>query len=390
MTKIQVFNQIDQKGLDLLTEQGFSLVDEQECSPDAILLRSHKLEFSSIADSVNAVVRAGAGTNNVPVAELTQRGVPVFNTPGANANAVIELVLASMLMCQRNLIAGFEFAAQAQRDNLSSAEVEKAKKQFVGSELSGKTLGVIGLGSIGVLLANAAIGLGMNVVGYDPHISVKNSWQLSSSVMHADSLAQCCRQADFISIHVPLLESTKHLIDAEVLRFCQSHCVLLNFARAELVDDDALEQALKNKAIAQYACDFPSSRWKDFSQVITFPHLGASTLEATSNCANMAAKQLINFIKTGSVVNAVNFPVMVLEPVAVSRIAISNENIPGMVSQISDLLAEKEYNITQLNNKSRDNLAYTVVDIDRAVSESVVSALLDIEGVLRIRIIEAA
>ena len=385
MPNIQIFNQIDQLGLDQLQANDYKIQDQQA---EAILLRSQKLDINDIADSVEIIARAGAGTNNIPIEELTTRGIPVLNTPGANANAVKELVLAAMLICERNLIAAFNYAEQAQQQNIDNAEIEAAKKQFSGSELAGKTLTIIGLGSIGVQLANSAQALGLRVIGFDPHISIEHSWQLSSSVERAETINDACKNSDFISIHVPLLDTTRGIIDAKLMQNFKDNVTLLNFARAELVDSDALRQALKDKTIKHYACDFPNHEWHNYPQVVSFPHLGASTQQATSNCAVMAAQQIIEFINTGSIINSVNFPKLQLGPVKIARITIAHDNVPNMVSQISNCVSENNINISALYNKSRDDIAYSVIDLETTINNDIIENIKNITGVRRVRYLE--
>lgn len=386
MPNIKIFDQIDAIGLEILKDNDYNITDKDYC---AILLRSHKLDIDELCPTTELIVRAGAGTNNIPVDELTIKGIPVLNTPGANANAVKELTLAALLISQRNLISGNEFAQQAQRQNIAAKQIEAAKKQFTGSEICGKTLGIIGLGSIGVLVANAAVNLGLKVIGFDPHISIQHSWQLSAKVKHADSIQDCVGAADFISLHLPLLEDTRSFVNAEFIKQIKPGASLLNFARSELVDNEALESALRSKHIEHYCCDFPDQRWTDLATVVSFPHLGASTVEATSNCARIAAEQIIDYISTGSIKHSVNFPSMNLGPVAIARITIANDNVPGVVSKISDSVAQLGLNIEQLQNKSRADIAYTVIDTDSKLNPQQLQTIKSIQGIRNFRYLEA-
>ena len=385
MHNIQTLNQIDELGLNILRNNNYE-IEYNDAS--AILLRSQKLDIADIQDTVQVVARAGAGTNNIPTEQLTAKGIPVLNTPGANANAVKELVLAAMLLCERNLIPAIGYAQMAQQQNTPSKEIEAAKKKFIGNELSGKTLAVIGLGSIGVQLANSANAIGMQVIGYDPHISIEHSWQLSSNVQRAETLNHCCKNADFVSIHVPLIDATRGMINKNIINNFKPNTTLLNFARAELVDNAALCAGLDNKKIKNYACDFPSQEWISYPQIISFPHIGASTAQATSNCALMAAQQVINFLETGSIDNSVNFPQLKLGPVEVARISIAHDNIPNMVSQISNCISANNINITALHNKSRDDVAYSVIDLETKINSQILQNIEKISGIRRVRYLE--
>jgi D-3-phosphoglycerate dehydrogenase len=341
----------------------------------------------SVPASVRAVGRAGAGVNNIPVAELSRRGIPVFNTPGANANAVKELVLAGLLLAARNLGPAWLFArALTGDDEAIDAAVEKGKKAFVGFELPGRTLGVVGLGAIGVEVANSALALGMKVLGYDPQITVQRAWQLSSNVEQALSMEDLFARADAITVHVPLNEHTRKLVNAARLSLMKKDATLLNFARAGIVDDAAVIAALDAGRLHAYVCDFPKRVLKDHPQVITLPHLGASTGEAEENCAVMVAEQLRDFLENGNIRNSVNYPEAVLPRVPnTTRIVIANSNVPNMVGQISTCLAQQKINIADLLNKSRGELAYTLIDADGTVSEELLHALRAISGVQAVR-----
>jgi len=335
------------------------------------------------------VGRAGAGVNNIPVAALSKRGIPVFNAPGANANAVKELVLAGMLIAARNVCAAWDFARHVDGDDQAiDAAVEKGKKKFVGFELPGRTLGVVGLGAIGVEVANSALGLGMKVLGYDPQITVQRAWQLSSSVEQALSLDDLFARADIVSVHVPLNDQTRGLVNETRIGLMRQGGVLLNFARAPIVDDAAVLASLDAGHLRAFVCDFPKNILKNHPKVIALPHLGASTGEAEENCAVMAAETLREFLENGNLRNCVNFPEAVLSRVqGTSRFAIANSNVPYMVGQISTCLADAKLNIADLLNKSRGELAYTLIDVDGAIPDGVVEKIRAIDGVLSARVV---
>jgi D-3-phosphoglycerate dehydrogenase len=340
-----------------------------------------------IPASVIAVARAGAGTNNIPVAKLSKRGVPVFNAPGANANAVKELVIAGLFLGARNICQAWDYARKLQgTDEELDVAVEQGKKKFVGYELPGRTLGVIGLGAVGVEVANAAHLLGMRVLGFDPQITVQRAWQLSSGVEQALSLDDLFSRCDMVTVHVPLIDATRGLVNAARIRLLKDNGVLLNFSRAGIVDQTAVVEALNADKLGAYICDFPTNLLKDHPKVIALPHLGASTGEAEENCAIMVADTLRDFLENGNIRNSVNFPEVVLARTTNStRLAISNENVPNMVGQISTALASAKLNIADLLNKSRGDLAYTLIDVDGQVPPSVTDQLRKIEGVLTVR-----
>jgi D-3-phosphoglycerate dehydrogenase len=384
--RIQTLNAISVKGLERLPRDRFEVASEIG-HPDAILVRSADMHHLDIPASVLAVGRAGAGTNNIPVAALSRRGVPVFNAPGANANAVKELVIAGMLIGARNLCHAWEFARGQRGDDAAiDAAVERGKKQFVGFELPGRTLGVVGLGAIGVEVANSALALGMKVLGYDPQITVQRAWQLSSSVEQALSLDDLFARSHLVTVHVPLTDETRGLVGEARLRLMPPGGVLLNFARAGIVDDAAVVAALDAGHLGAYVCDFPKNGLKDHPRVVTLPHLGASTHEAEENCAMMVADTLRDFLENGNVRHSVNFPEAVMPRVpGTSRLVIANSNVPNMVGQISTALAEARLNIADLLNKSRGEYAYTVIDADGQVPEELVERIRAIEGVLSAR-----
>jgi D-3-phosphoglycerate dehydrogenase len=384
--KILTLNNISVRGLERLPRERYEIASDIG-RPDAVLLRSADMHAMEIPASVKAVARAGAGTNNVPVAKLTKRGVPVFNAPGANANAVKELVIAGLFLGARNICQAWQYARGLQGDDEQlDVAVEQGKKKFVGYELPGRTLGVVGLGAIGVEVANAAHGLGMRVMGFDPQITVQRAWQLSSGVEQALSLEDLFARSDMVSVHVPLLDATRHLVNAARLRLLRNPAVVLNFARAPIVDEGAVLDALNAGKLGAYICDFPTAKLKDHPKVVALPHLGASTNEAEENCAVMVADTLRDFLEHGNIRNSVNFPEAVLPRTAGSmRLAIANENVPNMVGQISTALAAANLNIADLLNKSRGDVAYTLIDIDGSAPEAVIERLRQISGVLTVR-----
>lgn len=386
--QIQTLNHISVRGLERLPRERFQIASDIG-HPDAILVRSADMHGLTIPPSVMAIGRAGAGVNNIPVAALSKRGVPVFNAPGANANAVKELVVAGMLIAARNICPAWDFARRQQGDDKAIDEaVEKGKKNFVGFELPGRTLGVIGLGAIGVEVANTAHGLGMKVLGYDPLITVQRAWQLSSNVEQALSLDDLFARADLISVHVPLNDQTRGLVNEARLGLMRKGGVILNFARAPIVDDKAILAALDAGHLHAYVNDFPKNGTKDHARVVTLPHLGASTNEAEENCAVMVADQVRDFLENGNIRNSVNFPEAVLPRAPnTARIAVANSNVPNMVGQISTALAAAGLNIADLLNKSRGEFAYTLIDIEGTVPDSCLATIRGIEGVLSARVL---
>ena len=358
-----------------------------ECSaPDAILLRSYKMHDMDIPESVNVIGRAGAGVNNIPVSAMTDRGVPVLNAPGANANAVKELVIAGMLMAARNIPSALDFAAGLTGDDAEvSKAVEAGKKQFVGTELPGKTLGVIGLGAIGVQVANAASGLGMKVIGFDPKMTVDRAWELSSGVFKASGIDQLCRESDFISVHVPLMDATRNMVSAERIASLPKHGIVINLARGGIVDEDAIVAALDSDNLAAYVADFPTGRLIRHPRVIALPHLGASTVEAEENCAVRVVDHTRDFLENGNIRHSVNFPDVQMPRIDAWRIAIANRNVPNMVGQISTVLAEANLNIADFLNKSRDDIAYSLIDLNGEPPAATLEQLAAIDGVLRVR-----
>jgi D-3-phosphoglycerate dehydrogenase / 2-oxoglutarate reductase len=386
--RILTLNSISPRGLERLPRELYE-VGPGVADPDAILLRSAELAAAAVAPSVRAIGRAGAGVNNIPVAEMSRRGIPVFNSPGANANAVKELVLAGLLLAARNIPAAWLYARELPGDDAAiAAAVERDKKRFVGFELPRRTLGVVGLGAIGVEVANAALGLGMQVLGYDPQLTVQRAWQLSSSVGQAQSLEELFARADAVSVHVPLNESTRGLVNAARLARMKAGGTLLNFARAAIVDTAAVLDALDGGRLHAYVCDFPSSALRGHPQVVALPHLGASTGEAEENCAVMAAEQLREFLENGNIRNSVNYPEAVLPRLPdTTRLAIANSNVPNMVGQISTCLARRGINIADLLNKSRGEYAYTLIDAEGEVGAQLLGEIRAIAGVLSARIV---
>ncbi|MDF1654145.1 MAG: phosphoglycerate dehydrogenase [Coxiellaceae bacterium] len=386
MYQILKLNQIADIGLTQLDSTQFH-VGEEVKEPDAIVLRSYKMHDMNVPDSVNVIARAGAGVNNIPIDKMTDLGIPVLNTPGANANAVKELVLTGMFLACRHICQAWDFANQLKPDNNEQLNktVEASKKQFAGFELPGRTLGLIGLGNIGVKVANAALALGMNVIGYDPSISVKHAWQMSSDVEQAENIDDVIKRSDFISVHVPLNDHTRGLINETNIASMKDGVVLLNFARDGIIDMDSLVTALESGKVASYVTDFPNMALKPFKQVICLPHLGASTKEAEDNCAMMAIKQIRRFLEEGTIKNSVNFPNVSLPMTEHPRISIVNRNVPNMVAQITTTLSDAEINIIDLLNKSRDDIAYNLLDLNVMPSDEVMSKLGQIEGVIKVR-----
>ena len=389
MTKYQILtlNQISSHGLHRFPGARYTIGKTVE-RPDAILVRSHDMHAMTIPASVRAIGRAGVGTNNIPVAAMSKRGVPVFNAPGANANAVKELVLAALLLAARNVLPALGYVAGLKTDAPDlEKRVEDGKKQFAGVELPQRTLGIIGLGAIGSLVADIAIKLGMKVTGFDPEITVDAAWRLPSSVRKANSIEELLKLSDFVTLHVPLLPSTRHLVNASRLAVMKPGAVLLNFARDALVDEVAVVGALRAHRLKHYLCDFPSAGLIGEPGVVALPHLGASTEEAEENCAVMVVDQVREYLENGAIANAVNFPNVEMPRESPYRVAIANANVPNMLGQISTAMAHAGLNIHNMVNKSRGEMAYTLVDVDSPVHDAVVEAIGAIEGVLSVRAI---
>ncbi|MCU7810583.1 MAG: phosphoglycerate dehydrogenase [Candidatus Thiodiazotropha sp. (ex Notomyrtea botanica)] len=390
MYKILTLNNISVAGLDRLPRGSYEVASEV-AHPDAILLRSYKMHDMTVPETVKAIGRAGAGVNNIPVADMTAKGIPVFNAPGANANAVKELVMAGALIAARNLGQSWRFATGLSGEDAEiTKQVEAGKKNFVGFELPGRTMGVIGLGAIGVKVANACRALGMKVTGYDPTITVQSAWKLASEVQQALSVDDLLSKSDFVTFHVPLTDATANTINAERIKLMKPGAVLLNFARNGIIDDAAVVEALDSGHLYAYVCDFPSNLLKDHPRVITLPHLGASTKEAEDNCAIMVAEEVSDYLENGNITNAVNFPMINLPRNGGYRIAVVNSNVPNMVGQISSDLGEDGLNILDMLNKSRDDVAVTLLDVDKEPSQQLLDTLSSIEGVLSVRSLGSA
>lgn len=385
MFKVLTLNNISVEGLRRLPRERYEVASEI-LHPDAVMVRSANMHERAVPESLLAVARAGAGVNNIPLDKMSKAGVPVFNAPGANANAVKELVIAGMLLAARNIGPAWRYVEQLSSDGAELHKaVESGKKQFVGFELPGRTLGVVGLGAIGVQVANAALKLGMQVIGYDPQLTVQRAWELSSGVAQARSLDELFSRADFLTLHVPLAPATRSLVNETRLALMPENAVILNFARGEIVDEDAVLAAIRAGRIGGYVCDFPSHRLIGQEKVIALPHLGASTHEAESNCAVMVADNLRAYLEDGVIRNSVNFPEADLPRTASCRVTIANENVPNMVGRISTAIGDAGLNIEDLLNKSRGDIAYTIMDVDGAVPAATLESIRAIDGVLRVR-----
>jgi D-3-phosphoglycerate dehydrogenase / 2-oxoglutarate reductase len=393
MFKIRTYNKISVKGLERFPRGGFE-VGSDIAHPDAFLIRSQSLHGMDVPPSLLAVARAGAGVNNVPVGDYGKRGVVVFNTPGANANAVKELVLAGMLLASRGILPGLEYVRSLSSSPVMtdaaamSALLEKEKARFAGAELKGKTLGLVGLGAIGSMVADAALALGMQVVGYDPALSIDAAWRLSNAVVRMENLPALLSRADHVSLHVPAIEATKHLINAQSLAGMKADAVLLNFARESIVDDHAVVQALNAGKLRAYVCDFPQPNLVGHPKVMAMPHIGASTEESEENCAVMAADQLVDFLRHGNIVNSVNFPAIAMPRAqGTQRITFSNDNVAGVLGHVLSVLAEHQVNVVDMVNKSRGDLAFNIVDVQGVVSDAVAQAIAATQHVIRVRVI---
>ena len=387
MLKILTLNNISVAGLERLPRDKYEVASEIT-HPDAVLLRSYKMHDMDIPKSLKAVGRAGAGVNNIPVDKLSELGIPVFNAPGANANAVKELVMAGMLLGCRNIASAWDYVRNLKGDDAEVNKlVEAGKKQYAGFELPGRTLGVVGLGAIGRNVANMALDLGMNVVGFDPGITVEGAWQLSARVEKATSADEVFAKADFITFHVPLIDATCDMINKDRLKLLKDNVVILNFARDGIVNNDAVSEGIKSGKIYAYVCDFPNNMLIKHERVFCLPHLGASTTEAEDNCAIMVADQVKEYLEYGNIHNSVNFPEVRMDSNGHARLCIVNSNVPNMLGQISTALANDNLNIVDMLNKSRGDLAYTLVDVDQEVGESTLKDLAEIEGILNVRAI---
>ena len=389
MYNIKTLNKISKKGLNLFDYSRYA-VDSSEDEADAIILRSFKMHDMEIPAGLKAVARAGAGTNNIPVGDYTEKGIVVFNTPGANANSVKELVLMSLFISSRKIVRGITWAESLTEDDGDIPKlVEKEKSNFSGSEIMGKTLGVIGLGAIGVMVANDAISLGMDVIGFDPYISIDAAWGLSREVKKADAIESLLSKCDYLTLHIPLNDSTKGFINDEKLAMMNKGVKILNFARGGLVDNAAIKRAISEGIVDRYVTDFPDKELLGIENVIPIPHLGASTPEAEENCAVMAVSQLMSFLETGNIKNSVNFPDCSMDMNGETRIAVGNKNVPNMVGQISHVLAEAGLNIANMINRNKGGYAYNLIDIDGPVPGAVIETIEKIDGVIFTRIIEA-
>lgn len=385
MYTIKTINNISDKGLTRLPSEIYSVGPDIE-NPDGIILRSQNLHEMEIPSNLKAVGRAGAGTNNVPVERLGNEGIVVFNAPGANANAVKELVIAGMLLACRNIVAAWQYAANVEgSDEEQNKAVEAGKKKYVGYELPGRTLGVVGLGAIGVEIANVAVALGMRVIGFDPTITVKSAWKMSSDVEEMASIDELIKESDFVTFHVPLIDATKNLLNTQRLAAMKQGAVVLNFARNGVVDEDAVLAAIESGKLNAYVCDFPAEKLKRNERVITLPHLGASTAEAEDNCAMMIADQLKDFLQNGNIRNSVNFPAVTLPRGGKSRVAITHKNMPDMIAKISTAVGEAGFNIHHMRNESRNDLAYTLMDIECEIDDDLIEKFAAIDGVLKAR-----
>ncbi len=387
MFSIKTINNISDKGLSRLPAENYTVSPDID-NPDAIILRSQNIHEMDVPANLKAVGRAGAGTNNVPVEKLGEQGIVVFNAPGANANAVKELVIAGMLLACRNICQAWQYAANVQgTDEEQNKAVEAGKKKYVGYELPGRTLGVVGLGAIGVEIANVAVALGMRVVGFDPTITVKSAWKMTSDVEEMASIDELLKEADFVTFHVPLIDATLDLLNAERIATMKDGAVILNFARHGIVNDDAVLTALESGKLSAYVCDFPAEKLKRNERVITLPHLGASTAEAEENCAMMVADQLKDFLENGNIKNSVNYPAVKLPRGGKSRVALTHKNMPDMIAKISTVVGEAGFNIHHLRNESKNDLAYTLMDIECEIGEDLIEKFAAIDGVLKARLV---
>jgi len=389
MFKIKTYNAISTKGLNRFEREHYEVSSESQ-TPDAYVLRSHKLHGEDIPSSLKAVARAGAGVNNVPVDEYTKAGVVVFNTPGANANAVKELVLAGLLLSSRDITGGMQYS-QSLSDMTDAAEMgkllEKEKKRFAGNELYGRTLGVVGLGAIGSMVAEMALALGMNVVGFDPALSVEAAWRLPSQVERMENLQSLLSHADYVTLHVPAIEPTRHMINRESLQTVKEGAVLLNFARDAIVDAEAVVESLDAKKLGMYVCDFPEPCLLQRDDVLAMPHIGASTAEAEEHCAMMAADQVKDYLENGNIKNSVNFPAISLSRADGYRITFANDNVSGVLGNVLSVFTENDINVLDMMNKSRGDIAYNIIDVEQMPSDDLLSAIGDVEHVISVRLL---
>ncbi len=387
--KIRSYNQISLHGLERFPRERYEVACDIN-SPHAIILRSHDLHAEILPDGLSAIARAGAGVNNIPVKQCTEAGIVVFNTPGANANAVKELVLTGLLLSCRGVIQGINFINSQDPKVLPdqlAAQMEAQKKQFKGSELAGKTLGIVGLGAIGSMVADMALAMGMTVLGYDPAISVDAAWRLSSRIQKMDNLSALMARSDYITLHVPAIDATRHMVNGENLSGVRPGTTLLNFSRGAVVDDHAIEKALDTGALARYVSDFPIPALIGRDDVIFTPHIGASTVEAEENCAVMAADQLVDFLDNGNIRNSVNFPTIMMERSGGPRITFTNHNVPGVLGHVLSLLADQNVNVADMLNKSRDEIAYNIIDVESVPTDALLAAIYEVEHVINVRVV---
>jgi len=390
MYKVRTYNQISIKGLDRFPRQSYE-VGSDIAHPDAFLLRSQKLQGVEVPGSLLAVARAGAGVNNVPVAEYGKQGIVVFNTPGANANAVKELVMAGMLLSARGIVDGMNYV-QSLVDLKDPAEmsplVEKAKSRFAGHEIKGKTLGIVGLGAIGSMVADMALAMGLTVVGFDPLLSIDAAWRLSNEVSRMENLQSLLARSDYVSLHVPAIDATRHMLNDDTLAVIKPGAVLLNFARDAIVDSSAVLRSLDAGRLGKYVCDFPEPVLLGHAKIIAMPHIGASTEESEDNCAVMAANQLVDYLENGNIVNSVNFPKITMERSrGTSRITFSNDNVSGVLGHVLSVLADNKVNVVDMVNKSRGELAFNIMDVERVPGDAVIDAIKAVNHVIRVRVI---
>jgi len=388
--KVKTYNQISSKGLDRFSRDRYEISSEIS-QPDAILVRSQKLHDEPIPDSLKAIARAGAGVNNIPIQKCTEKGIVVFNTPGANANAVKELVLSGLLLSSRGIIQGLEYVQSLTdiTDPVAMSKLlEKEKKRFAGSELYGRSLGVVGLGAIGSMVAEMALAMGMKVLGYDPALSVEAAWRLPSQVERKENIQLLLAHSDFVTLHVPAIDATKHLINADTLTSVKAGAVLLNFARETIVDSAAVIDSLNSdQGLSQYVCDFPEPSMLGRDDVLAMPHIGASTLEAEENCAKMAADQIKDYLENGNIKNSVNFPVIQMPRTEEFRITFSNHNVAGVLGNVLSVLAKYEVNVIDMLNKSRGDVAYNIIDVEQWPNDEVIRGIQEVEHVIGVRVL---
>lgn len=387
MYNILTLNKIAACGLDQLDKAKYAITDDQNFDADGIILRSFAMHDMELPKSLKAVARAGAGTNNIPIDKCTEKGVVVFNTPGANANAVKELVLAGLFLASRDVVGGINWAATLTGDDVAK-QVEKGKSNFAGCEIQGKTLGVIGLGAIGILVANAARHLGMNVIGYDPYLSVDAAWRMSSHIEKATTLDDIYAKSDYITIHVPLTPDTKYMINADAINNMKDGVRILNYARGELVNNDDIKKALDSGKVSCYVVDFPNAETMNYKGIIAIPHLGASTEESEDNCAIMATHEIADFLETGNILNSVNLPNCSLPVNGNGRITIIHKNVPDMLAQFTKIFSDGGINISDIINKSKKDIAYTIINTDDMITNELIDKVNAVEGVVRVRVIK--